>query len=55
VTQYSCQELATTPSLFLELTFIEAAVSEVALSTIFLFSATLAVSSLTWDATSLAA
>jgi hypothetical protein len=51
VTQYSCQELAVTPSLFLELTFIEAAAAEVALSTIFLFSATLAASTLTWDAT----
>jgi hypothetical protein len=47
--------LALTPSLFLELTLVEAAVFSVASATIFAFSATLDASSLTWDATALAA
>jgi len=47
--------LALTPSLFVELTLVDLAVASVASATIFLFSATLAFSSATWDATALAA
>jgi len=55
VTHYSCHELAVTPSLFLELTLVEAAVASVALATISLFSLTFLDSSAFWEATVLAA